>query len=114
MLATINELRLAINYAPVTMDQVIFHFIHRAWAVVVVALVAFFTIKTLKIRESNFLVKRTALYLGLGVFLQFILGVFTVLSVRQPYFASIHVMVGALMLGVAALAALRAYPGRPV
>lgn len=110
MLSSINELRSGINYAPVTMQQVLFHFVHRAWALVVVAVIVSFLVETMRAKSASLVLRRTAIVLGLGVLIQFLLGVATVLSVRQPYLASVHVMIGALLLGVSVLAALRAFP----
>lgn len=110
MLSAINDLRKAINYAPVTMDQIVYQVVHRVWAVLVVGLVVAFVFKALRAPATQNRLKNAAAFLGLGVMIQFLLGIITVLSVRQPYFTSIHVMVGALLLGVSVLAALRAYP----
>ncbi|MBN8549568.1 MAG: COX15/CtaA family protein [Deltaproteobacteria bacterium] len=112
MLVYINQLREAINYAPVTMQQVVYHVVHRGGAVLVVAVVAALLIKTLKSAKASPQLRSTARSLAIGVVLQFLLGVLTVLSIRQPYLASIHVMVGALLLGEAVMAALRSYPLR--
>jgi cytochrome c oxidase assembly protein subunit 15 len=110
MLSKINELRAVIHFAPVSMGQVVSHFIHRVWAVAVVACVLYFVARVLLSKDASAEQRSTAKYLAAGIILQLILGIAAVLTVRQPFLTSAHVMIGALMLGLSVLAAIRNYP----
>jgi cytochrome c oxidase assembly protein subunit 15 len=110
MLESANALRKAVNLAPVTMYQVTWHSVHRIWAVVVTACVVYFAVRALSARVQDSKIRTIGGVLFVGILIQFTLGVLAVLFLRHPYIASIHVMVGALMLGLCVLAALRTYP----
>lgn len=110
MLEAVNRFRSLLDLAPVTMHQVALHVTHRVWAVVAVAAVVWFALRVARSAGSSAKLRSVAAYLAFGIIVQFTLGALTVLSVRQPIITSLHVMVGALMLGLCVLAALRAYP----
>ncbi len=103
MLSSINELRAGINQAPVMLSQVLIHFAHRVGAVAVVIAVAFLVFKA-----RNVFPRLTSL-ISIVVLFQFVLGILTVLSVKEPYLTSLHVVTGALALGLSTLLTLRAY-----
>lgn len=108
-LASINELRHSANLASASLYQVITHSVHRFWAYIVVFATLGFACQVLRGSERPEM-RSIARLLIVTVIVQFTLGVLAVISVRQPYIASVHVIIGAIMLGLCVLAVLRAYP----
>lgn len=95
---------------PVVMGQVVIHFIHRLWAVVVTVAVGALTYKAVRRGWSRGTILRTAYLLWGVVPAQFSLGALTVWTHKAPNITSLHVVTGAGLLGVATLLALRALP----
>ena len=56
--------------------------------------------------------KRTVILIDILVAIQVLLGIFTVLTIKHPHVASMHVLIGALTLSLSALLVLRAMPAR--
>lgn len=112
LLATINETRRGMSLSAVTMSQIFIHLLHRIWAVVVLVGLFYCGSKIVLSHLAHSLERRTALTLLGLVFLQFTLGILTVLTGRQPYVTSLHVMIGAALLGINFLLVLRTYPYR--
>jgi len=117
-LVSVNDWRFAHNMEygrelpPVTMSQVVIHFIHRFWAVVVtLAILTLFT-KSVRGHWAAGKVSRATYLLVIGVIIQFSLGALTVWTHKAPNITSLHVVTGAALLGVATLLALRALPVR--
>jgi cytochrome c oxidase assembly protein subunit 15 len=109
MLSHINERRRELALSAVSISQVYVHFAHRLWAIVVTFGVLFAAWKIHQAASSHLLERRTSLSLVALVLVQFSLGIFTVLSGRQPYITSLHVLTGAALLGLSFLLILRAY-----
>ncbi|HEV8291067.1 MAG TPA: COX15/CtaA family protein [Tepidisphaeraceae bacterium] len=80
----------------VTLAQVWLHFAHRAWAIVVAAMVIWFVIAAT--RHGSDLVHRPASVLAILLVIQFALGILTVLTRKPADLATAHVAVGALVL----------------
>lgn len=97
MLASINVKRQALGFSPVDLFQVIAHVMHRIWALVVVGVLLWYCVKLRMLKSDG------ASWLGLSIgtllFVQFALGIITILSLRHPWLASLHVVVGAILLG---------------
>lgn len=115
-LAWINAWRMDYSFdhvqllEPVTMTQVLIHFAHRLGALAVLTVAAIFARRAYRERKTLPQPWNTArLLIGL-LGLQVTLGAMTVWTQRIPVIASLHVVVGAAVLGVSTLAALRAYP----
>lgn len=110
MLYWINDWRFENNLDAVTIKQVISHFIHRVGAVFVVSVLMAVNFIGLKNYGKQTLVYKTILFLDATVFIQVILGITTVLSLKGPSVTSFHVVTGAGILGLTSLLFLRATP----
>ncbi len=111
MLAQINDMRFGFGLDPVTLYQVIVHFFHRFGALLVLLVFLIFLHRIFR-GPATLLLKRAGLYLSVLLVLQIALGILTVVSLKQPVLTSLHVVTGALLLGVTVLASLRSYTGR--
>ena len=103
----LNDMRASLHLPPVDKAQVAVHLLHRFWAVVVLLSCCLLVAKASK--QSSTLKIWTYL-VGYIVIVQFALGIFSLLTVRQPVVTSLHVLLGALLLGASALLCLKAYP----
>lgn len=83
-----------------TRDQLIFHFIHRTWAFVVVILILTMIYNILKNKNLSSSIKKFSLTLNYIIFLQFILGILTVFTFKNFIIASLHVTFGAVTLSL--------------
>lgn len=109
--AVINNTRTSLQLNPVTGGQVAVHLLHRLWALVIIG----FTIWLAKISFKNSISKSqrlTTTIIICTVFTQFLLGIYTVLTAKSPFLTSIHVMVGAFLLGQAVFLAIISCPFR--
>ena len=106
----INEARQVIGFGEVTSHQVFLHLLHRGGAIAVSVVVIAFVWKACTLPGVSPRVKSLAQIFGGALFLQFALGVVTILSVRNPFIASFHVLTGALFLALAVLLTLRVRP----
>ena len=104
MLTTVNNARALLHKDPVTSGQVLIHLLHRAGAVLV-TVVTF--VALWKIIPAGPVLRKPALTLLALLFCQVSLGILTVLSHRAPDLTSLHVMVGAAMLGTAVYLCLK-------
>jgi len=96
--------------APVGSVQLLFHLLHRGWALVVTGAVAYFCVFAYRNRlELPSFVRSAAIVMGGVVSVQFLLGVLTVLSLRDATLTSFHVILGALLLAFSALTAFRCW-----
>jgi len=111
-LSRINSMRFAIGLRPVTMAQVVIHFVHRLGALSVVLAVAALTVTAVRSPRPHRRVVMTVLALDLLVALQVTLGALTVWSRKAPYITSLHVLTGAIVLGTTMLLVLRVHPVR--
>ena len=111
MLQTINSWRFKANLEPVLMWQVIIHCIHRLLAVFIVFLAFYLTFKTFKFYRTNKKLVYSILILDNFILLQILLGILTILSWKDPWITSLHVVNGAAVLGSSVLCVLRICPG---
>lgn len=109
MLNKINEWQMAKEIAPVSMNQVVVHFLHRVGAVLVVLFTLFLVKKSLQ-NKVNPRIRNHVLLLATMVGIQFILGMFAIWTQKEPITTSVHVMIGAATLGVSFLLVLRVMP----
>lgn len=93
------------------MPEIVLHMLHRVFGVVAVIFVwrAGVCVRRTFLKPE-FLLRRHAFWLMFGVVTQFALGVTALLSLRGPVITSIHVLVGALLLGGTFLLILRLSP----
>lgn len=107
-LARINAMRDAINLAPIENWNVLIQFTHRVMALFLVLLVSSIGYLAWARRaELPVLVKRSASYVVLAIACQFCFGVATIWSRKEPFTTSFHVVIGAALLGLTVLLALR-------
>lgn len=109
VLAKANDLRYAAGLAPVAAWQVAVHMAHRLMGVLigVYGLVFFAAIMKSKL---PFVLRRQAFWMLMIVFTQVSLGFVTVYTQKQYIITSVHVVTGALLLGLSFLLTLRLYP----
>ncbi len=104
-----NSDRTVANLPPVSRDQIVYHLFHRAGAVFVTAIIAITGITTLSRFGRDPRLANPAIWMLTLTALQIMLGAATVLSRRTPIIATLHVAVGAMVLGFAVLLTLRAW-----
>lgn len=95
---------------PVTMGQVVVHFLHRLGAVAIVAFIALVTWLSIRFEKTHPQLMTLSYLLCGTVIAQFVLGMTIVLTMRSPAVASLHVATGAATLALAGVLALRAWP----
>lgn len=110
MMGHINDWRFENNFDPVTRIQVIYHFLHRVGALVVLIVYVCLRVAGRARFRGNKIVSRTFIWLDLLLGFQIFLGAMTVLTMKSPRMTSLHVVTGAAILGVAVLLFLRAAP----
>jgi len=110
MLTRINVWRFENNFDYVTKVQIIYHFLHRLGAFVIVAFLCTVNIFGFKEFRMNKPIVRTLFWLDFLVIVQIFLGIMTVLTLKAPRLTSLHVMTGAAILGVSFLLFLRVAP----
>jgi cytochrome c oxidase assembly protein subunit 15 len=108
-LQRLNAARLELGLGPVDALQVSIHLLHRFGALVVVGWIGYLFITACRVARSNQFIMRTVGAIVAAVVLQFSLGALTILSVRSPILTSTHVVVGAVLLGLTTLLALRSF-----
>jgi len=108
-LARYNADRAAAQLPPVTRDQIIFHLLHRAGAIVTTAIIALAGVSALSRYSRDPRLANPAVWLLSLTALQIMLGAATVMGRRPPVIATLHVAVGAMVLGFAVLLTLRAW-----
>ena len=92
---------------PVAAYQIIVHLLHRYWAYLVAGIVAF---TGYKISKSEFLpavIRRNGRMMIVTVLIQFVLGMFTVLTRKEVLITTAHVALGAFTLVLCVLTALQ-------
>ncbi len=110
MLNRINSWRFDMDLPFVTMNQVMIHFSHRIWALVIFLVDGVMTGYALKVYRHRQDIFRLAGMLLILLLVQITLGAFTVLSGKLPAIASLHVVTGAVLLGMSVLLLLRVFP----
>lgn len=101
---SVNEIRRSLGLSTVSTAQVSIHLLHRLFAVF--AVLSFIPLFIAGLREKS--VRSLTIAAGVILILQFALGVATLLSLREAWTASFHVMFGAALLGLAVIITMRA------
>lgn len=101
----VNDLRIAAD-GPIVQGQVLVHFLHRAWALVVSALVVVLSVRTYGLGKTFSRLRFLAAALPLLLIAQITLGALTVLSRKDPLLTTAHVAIGASLLVASALMTL--------
>ena len=109
MLNAINAERFQLLLEPVSMGQVAVHFLHRLGAAATAAVVIAANLD-LRRHPAYRAVRRMLTWVNWLVLVQGTLGAFTVLTVRAPLVASLHVLVGAALFAATLLCLLRCLP----
>ena len=95
-----DSFNLDIDFLPITLGQLIFHFLHRIWGYGVFLLILYFIIKIYpKLKKYNIL-KFSLITSFALITLQILLGALTILSKKDAIVASLHVTNGAVILGI--------------
>lgn len=109
MLNAINAVRFQLLLEPVAMDQVVIHFLHRLGAAATAAVVVAANLD-LRRRPAYAAARRLLLWINWLLVVQGTLGALTVLTGRLPLVASLHVLLGAALLGLTLWCLLRCVP----
>ncbi len=107
MLTRINHWRFDHNLGVVTLGQVLIHFLHRLGAMVILLILVVLNKKGFEKFKDDSMILRTLVLLDIFFILQISLGISTVLTLKVPLIASLHVLVGAGILGWSVLLFVR-------
>jgi len=108
---TANEMRSAAHLPPITHMQLLAHLSHRLGGIALWIALIGCSIWTLRQRsEVSNKLRSSAWMILIAVNVQFALGIASVLLLREPFLTSVHVVLGAGLLFLVTLYALRAYP----
>ncbi len=110
MLVHINAWRFDHDLPPVVTAQVVIHWIHRSGALVAALMFGLLTLTGLRWYAKGERILQTIIFLDFLVTAQLFLGACTVLTQKSPRITSLHVVLGAAILGVSVLLFLRAAP----
>jgi len=106
----INAWRFENNLDPVNMVQIGIHLFHRFCALLILVNILWFNNIAYKECLDRPLVLKTLYWLNIAVMLQITLGISTVLTHKEVYTTTLHVTIGAIVLGLSFLMVLRASP----
>jgi len=106
----INTILFDIDQDMVSRNQVIIHFLHRFGAILISIAVIYLFYRIKSVLNIDKSIHRAIFLITVIVFVQFTLGVATILTERSPYITSLHVVNGAALLGSCTLFVLRAAP----
>ncbi len=106
--ASANEVRQAHSLSPVSLYQITLHVLHRMMGMFLLLLAIYLPVAARRASALRF--RRHTLLISALVFAQFALGAAVILTLRMPYLASLHVMLGAIILAATGLLVLRAAP----
>jgi heme a synthase len=106
----INTWRFENNLGPVNMGQVCIHLLHRFWAFLILVNILWLNNIAYKKCLDRPLIPKTLYWLNIAVILQITLGISTVLTHKGVYTTTLHVTMGAIVLGLSFLMVLRASP----
>jgi len=112
MLARINDWRFDHDLIPVSLTQVVYHFIHRVGALLIVMAVCVIHSLGCKYYTTVRYVRTNLVLIDILLMIQICLGIFTVLSGKNDIITSLHVVNGAMFLGAAFILYLRVRPLR--
>lgn len=110
MMERINAWRFEHNYDTVSMGQVHIHILHRFWALLILLKLIYLNMLVYKDFLNRPLILKTMFLLNATVLIQIMLGIATVLSMKEVYTTTFHVTVGAITLGLGFLLVLRSSP----
>ncbi len=109
MLRRINAWRFSVDLDAVTMGQVLAHFMHRLWACVLTITIIFINYRGLKyVRLPS--VRQALLWLDIAFVFQIMLGILTILTMKEVILTTLHVANGAAVLGLTMFLILRSAP----
>jgi len=106
----VNAWRFENNLDPVNMGQVMIHLLHRVWAFLILLKILWLNNIAYKECLDRPLILKTLYWLNMAVILQITLGISTVLTHKEVYTTTMHVTLGAIVLGLSFLMVLRASP----
>jgi len=106
----INAWRFENNLDPVNMGQVMIHLTHRFWAFLILLKILWLNHIAYKECLDRPMILKTLYWLNIAVILQITLGISTVLSHKEVYTTTMHVTLGAIVLGLSFLMVLRTSP----
>ncbi|MBF0490524.1 MAG: COX15/CtaA family protein [Candidatus Omnitrophica bacterium] len=110
MLNHINAWRFENNMDPVTKVQVHIHLWHRIWALLILLKLGYINYLAYKKYLNKPLIIKTLFLLNIAVALQIMLGISTVLFMKEVVVTTCHVTIGAFVLGLSFLLLLRSSP----
>lgn len=110
MIDRINLWRFEQNLDPVRMGQVHIHLLHRFWAFLILLKLIYLNMLAYKSCLQRPLIFQTIFVLNAAVLVQIMLGIGTVLSMKEVYTTTFHVATGAVVLGLSFLLVLRSSP----
>lgn len=112
MMERINQWRFEHNLDTVSMGQIHIHLLHRFWALLIFLKLIYLNSLVYKNFLQRPLILKTMFLLNATVLIQIMLGIGTVLSMKEVYTTTFHVAVGAVTLGLSYLLILRSAPVR--
>lgn len=110
ILSRINLWRFDNGFDLVTLNQVIYHFLHRIGALIVIIVAVALNIVCIKSRTKNTKIIRTVIAIDILLLTQVTLGILTIFTLKAPVITSFHVVTGAATLGLVFLLLLRSAP----
>ncbi len=109
-LAGINQWHFENNFDSVNLGQVHLHLMHRFWAFLILAKLLYINMIAYRDYLNRPLVLKTLFFLNLAVFMQIVMGISTLLFKKEPITTTVHVALGAIVLGLVFLLLLRVTP----
>jgi len=92
-----DNIRIAAE-GPIVAGQILIHFLHRAWAVVLLMIALWTSVKAFRADPSNKRLRMFGILIPAELAVQIALGAFTVLTRKEVDITTAHVANGALML----------------
>jgi cytochrome c oxidase assembly protein subunit 15 len=112
VMAHINDWRFENDMPSVSRHQAILHFSHRFWAFLITLKAVYLNIVAFKYCQQSSKVTQTVLLFDILLAFQILLGIGTVMSVKEVYTTTSHVLCGAALFGLSFLLVLRSAPVR--
>ena len=112
MLHAINSRRFDMDLPPVVLAQVIIHFLHRVFGFLIFLFALAVSFTGFRSYSKDRQMLSVLYFLATIVVFQILLGISAVLSQKQPVLTSLHVVTGAVLLGVCVILFLRSAPLR--
>ena len=106
----INAWRFENNLEPVNMYQVFINLFHRFWALLILIDILWLNKIAYERCLNRPLILKTLYWLNMAVVLQITLGISTLLTHKEVYTTTLHVTMGAIVLGLTFLMVLRSTP----